>query len=137
MAGVSDNLAAMIEGGGLGVVAPEDVGPIDVQWSNGVVDLRVADDAAAVDVAKRYLGYFGQTGAGAPAPPGEPESHQAADQTLLRDLIPANRKRAYDVRRVIENETVKGNNLTTRMNITGINQPVQITLPPSSQVTGA
>ena len=43
----------------------------------------------------------------------------------------------HHVRRVIENETVKGNNLTTTMDITGINQPVQITLPPSSQVTGA
>jgi len=43
----------------------------------------------------------------------------------------------HHVRRVIENETVKGNNLTTTMDITGINQPVQITLPPSSQVMGA
>ena len=39
---------AMIEGGGLGVYAPGEVGPIDVQYANGVVDLRVADDAAAV-----------------------------------------------------------------------------------------
>ena len=93
---------AMIEGGGLGVVAPQDVGPIDVQWANGVVDLRVADDAAAVAAARRYLGYFGQTEGDAPAPPAEPRSQQAADQTLLRDLIPANRKRVYDVRQVIE-----------------------------------
>ena len=93
---------AMIEGGGLGVVAPQDVGPIDVQWSNGVVDLRVADDAAAVAAAKRYLGYFSQTERDAPAPPAEPPSQQAADQTQLRDLIPTNRKRVYDVRRVIE-----------------------------------
>jgi acetyl-CoA carboxylase carboxyltransferase component len=91
---------AMIEGGGLGVVAAREVGPIDVQWSNGVVDLRVADDAAAVAAAKRYLGYFGQPEH--PAPPAEPASQQAADQTLLRDLIPANRKRVYDVRRVVE-----------------------------------
>jgi acetyl-CoA carboxylase carboxyltransferase component len=91
---------AMIEGGGLGLVAAADVGPIDVQWSNGVVDLRVADDAAAVAAAKRYLGYFGQPEH--PVPPAEPESQQAADQTLLRDLIPTNRKRVYDVRRVIE-----------------------------------
>ena len=49
---------AMIEGGGLGVHAPEDVGPIDVQSANGVVDLRVADEAAAVAAAKRYLSYF-------------------------------------------------------------------------------
>jgi acetyl-CoA carboxylase carboxyltransferase component len=91
---------AMIEGGGLGVVAPADVGPIDVQWSNGVVDLRVTGDAAAVAAAKRYLGYFRQPEH--PVPPAEPASQQAADQTQLRDLIPANRKRAYDVRRVIE-----------------------------------
>jgi hypothetical protein len=43
----------------------------------------------------------------------------------------------HHVRRVIENETVKGNAITTTMNITGINQPVQIVLPPDSQVTGA
>ena len=49
---------AMIEGGGLGTFAPQEVGPIDVQYGNGVVDLRVADDAAAVAAAKRYLSYF-------------------------------------------------------------------------------
>ena len=50
---------AMIEGGGLGVYQPGEVGPIDVQHSNGVVDLRVADEAAAVAAARRYLSYFG------------------------------------------------------------------------------
>ena len=30
----------MIEGGGLGAYRPEDIGPIDVQRRNGVVDLR-------------------------------------------------------------------------------------------------
>ena len=54
---------AMIEGGGLGVHAPEDVGPIDVQSANGVVDLRVADEAAAVAAAKRYLSFFAPTAA--------------------------------------------------------------------------
>ena len=54
---------AMIEGGGLGVFEPGDVGPIDVQYANGVVDLRAADDAEAVALAKRYLSYF--TGASA------------------------------------------------------------------------
>jgi acetyl/propionyl-CoA carboxylase alpha subunit/acetyl-CoA carboxylase beta subunit len=49
---------AMIEGGGLGVVAPEDIGPIDVQHTNGVVDIRVADDTAAVAAARKYLSYF-------------------------------------------------------------------------------
>jgi acetyl-CoA carboxylase carboxyltransferase component len=83
---------AMIEGGGLGVFAPGDVGPIDVQWSNGVVDLRAADDAAAVTLAKRYLSYFA----------GADGDGTAPDQNLLRTLIPEQRKRVYDVRRVVE-----------------------------------
>jgi len=83
---------AMIEGGGLGVFEPQAVGPIDVQWTNGVVDLRVKDDAEAVAAARRYLSYFhGAT------PPGEER-----DQEPLRNLIPTNRKRIYDVRGVID-----------------------------------
>jgi acetyl-CoA carboxylase carboxyltransferase component len=96
---------AMIEGGGLGVVAPQDVGPIDVQYGNGVVDLRVADDGAAVQTARRYLSYFRR----AAAPPAEPASRRAAkppawpdDPERLRELIPPNRKRIYDVRAVID-----------------------------------
>ncbi len=84
---------AMIEGGGLGVFEPDEVGPISVQAANGVVDLRVADDAAAVQAARRYLGYF--RGAIEPSQPAPP------DQRLLRHMIPANRKRIYDVRRVV------------------------------------
>jgi acetyl-CoA carboxylase carboxyltransferase component len=83
---------AMIEGGGLGVFEPGEVGPIDVQWANGVVDLRAVDDAEAVAGAKRYLSYF--RGATEPAPP--------RDHATLRNLIPTNRKRIYDVRRVID-----------------------------------
>jgi acetyl-CoA carboxylase carboxyltransferase component len=82
---------AMIEGGGLGVYEPGDVGPIDVQHANGVVDLRAADDADAVALAKRYLSYF----RGATQPGG------VADQELLREMIPEQRKRVYDVRRVL------------------------------------
>ncbi|WP_246078431.1 acetyl-CoA carboxylase family protein [Modestobacter excelsi] len=82
---------AMIEGGGLGVVAPEDIGPIDVQHANGVVDIRVADDAAAVAAARQYLGYF----------QGPVDGWSAPDQRLLRHLVPENRKRVYDVRAVL------------------------------------
>ena len=53
---------AMIEGGGLGVFAPEEIGPLDVQVANGVVDVAVADEAEAVAVAKQYLGYFAGPG---------------------------------------------------------------------------
>jgi acetyl-CoA carboxylase carboxyltransferase component len=85
---------AMIEGGGLGVHEPVAVGPIDVQHANGVVDLRARDDAEAVALAKRYLSYF-------TAPAGSGETPSVADQTLLRELIPEQRKRVYDVRRVV------------------------------------
>ena len=83
---------AMIEGGGLGVYDPQDVGPIDVQYANGVVDLRVKDEPAAVAAAKQYLSYFGE-----PHDPGPPN-----DPDALRDLIPTNRKRVYDIRTVID-----------------------------------
>ena len=88
---------AMIEGGGLGVYEPQDVGPIEVQYANGVVDLRVADDAAAVAAARRYLGYFSRAQPAARAAAGA-----EADGARLRDLIPANRKRVYEVRAVID-----------------------------------
>ncbi len=83
---------AMIEGGGLGVHHPSEVGPIDVQHRNGVVDLRVADEAAAIAAAKRYLAYF----------TGDADPVEPPDQELLRTVIPVNRKRAYDVRAVID-----------------------------------
>jgi acetyl-CoA carboxylase carboxyltransferase component len=83
---------AMVEGGGLGVFKPEEIGPIDVQTANGVVDIAVADEAAAVAVAKRYLSYF----------QGPLKDWQVADQRSLRAIIPENRLRVYDVRRVIE-----------------------------------
>jgi acetyl-CoA carboxylase carboxyltransferase component len=98
---------AMIEGGGLGVHDPGDVGPIDVQHANGVVDLRAADDAEAVALAKRYLSYF--RGA---APAREPAA--VSDQELLRELIPEQRKRVYEVRRVVETLFDEGSVLELR-----------------------
>lgn len=83
---------AMIEGGGLGVYRPEEVGPVDMQTENGVVDVRVRDEAEAVQVAKQYLSYF----------QGRVGEYRCADQRRLRQLIPENRLRTYDVRAVID-----------------------------------
>ena len=95
---------AMIEGGGLGAYRPEDIGPIDVQVANGVVDLPVADEAEAVAVAKQYLSYFqGPIAAGV-----EP------DQTLLRDVVPEKRKQIYDVRQVLTGLADEGSVLELR-----------------------
>ncbi|SDF06449.1 Acetyl-CoA carboxylase, carboxyltransferase component [Blastococcus aurantiacus] len=82
---------AMIEGGGLGVVAPEDIGPIGVQHANGVVDVRVADDAAAVAAARKYLAFF----------QGPGQEWTAPDPRLARHVVPENRKRVYDMRAVL------------------------------------
>lgn len=83
---------AMIEGGGLGVFRPEEVGPVAVHVANGVVDLLVDNEAAAVAAAKRYLGYF----------QGRLADWTCADQRALRHAIPENRLRVYDVRALIE-----------------------------------
>jgi acetyl/propionyl-CoA carboxylase alpha subunit/acetyl-CoA carboxylase carboxyltransferase component len=82
---------AMIEGGGLGVFHPDEVGPMPVQVPNGVVDVPVADEAEAVRVAKQYLAYF----------QGRLREWTCADQRLLRTLVPENRLRIYDVRAVL------------------------------------
>lgn len=83
---------AMIEGGGLGKFHPRDVGPAAVQVANGVVDILVEDETEAIEAAKKYLGYW----------QGKLENYEAEDQKILQDIIPSNRKRTFDIRRVIE-----------------------------------
>jgi acetyl-CoA carboxylase carboxyltransferase component len=82
----------MIEGGGLGNFKPEEIGPMDVQTQNGVVDIEAVDDKEAVAIAQKYLSYF----------QGTTSKWEAADQLRLRDLIPENSKRAYNIRNVIK-----------------------------------
>jgi acetyl/propionyl-CoA carboxylase alpha subunit/acetyl-CoA carboxylase carboxyltransferase component len=95
---------AMIEGGGLGKYSAEEVGPASVQAPNGVIDVLVKDEAEAVAVAKRYISYF----------QGEVDDWQCADQRLLRQLIPENRLRVYDIRQVIETLADSGSVLELR-----------------------
>jgi len=83
---------AMIEGGGLGTFAPEAIGPMAVQVPNGVVDVAVADEAEAVRVAQRYLGYF----------QGHLDGWTAPDPEAARRAIPESRLRVYDVRDALQ-----------------------------------
>jgi acetyl-CoA carboxylase carboxyltransferase component len=83
---------AMIEGGGLGVYRPEEIGPVSVQVPNGVVDVLCADEREAVEVARQYLSYF----------QGDVRDWTAPDQERLRDVVPTDRRRVYDIRRAIE-----------------------------------
>ena len=83
---------AMIEGGGLGVFGPKEIGPIEVQSSNGVVDVVAEDEVEATTVAKKILGYF----------QGDHSEWTAADQKSLRDVLPEDRRFSYKARPVIE-----------------------------------
>ncbi len=82
---------AMIEGGGLGTFKPQDIGPMDVQTSNGVVDIVVDDESAATSTARKLLGYF----------QGPIDDWNAAEQEPLASALPANRRFSYKMREII------------------------------------
>lgn len=95
---------AMVEGGGLGVFTPEQIGPSDVQSASGVIDVLVEGEDEAVAVARRYLAYF-------QGPIGE---WVEADVALLRSALPENRARAYDMRAVMQGVADTGSLLELR-----------------------
>ncbi len=95
---------ALIEGGGLGVFRPEEIGPIDVQIRSGVVDVAVEDEVEAVEVARKYLSYF----------QGSLAAWTCPDQRRLRNIVPENRLRVYDIRDVIRTLADEGSVLELR-----------------------
>ncbi len=95
---------AMIEGGGLGVVAADEVGPSSVLGPNGVIDVTVEDEAEAVRLAKQVLGYF----------QGRLAEFSVADQRRLRHAVPENRNALYDVRAIVDTLCDEGSVLELR-----------------------
>lgn len=83
---------AMVEGGGLGVFKPEQIGPASVQHANGVIDILVDDEAQAVVAAKHYLSFF----------QGAQKDFAAPPEHALRDVVPENRLRVYDARTAMQ-----------------------------------
>ncbi len=83
---------AMVEGGGLGVFKPEQIGPSEVQHGNGVIDVLVDDEAQAVAAARHYLSFF----------QGAALTWQAPRAEALRDVVPENRLRVYDTRAAMQ-----------------------------------
>ena len=83
---------AMIEGGGLGIFKPEQVGPAPLQFANGVIDILVENEAQAVVAAKHYLSMF----------QGRVQDWSAPNPLALRHVVPENRLRVYDSRKAIE-----------------------------------
>lgn len=95
---------AMVEGGGLGVFAPEQIGPAGVQHGNGVIDILVEDEAQAVQAARHYLSFFQGPLQDFLAPPGE----------ALRAVVPENRLRVYDSRAALAGLVDQGSLLELR-----------------------
>lgn len=95
---------AMIEGGGLGVFKPEQVGPAPVLAAKGVVDLLVADEAEATAQARALLGLF----------QGALPTWITPDVDDLRHVVPENRLRVYDMRRALRSLFDSGSVLELR-----------------------
>mgnify|MGYP002037324241 FL=1 len=95
---------AMIEGGGLGVFKPEQIGPSRVQHANGVIDVLVENEAEAVAAARHYLSFF----------QGRTSQWSAPDQRLLRAVVPENRLRVYDTRTAMAGLVDEGSLLLLR-----------------------
>ena len=95
---------AMIEGGGLGIYTPEEVGPMSFQVPNGVVDILCKDEEEATEVAKQYLSYF----------QGPTKEWSAPDQRRLRHIVPENRLRLYDMKEIIHTIADEGSVLEIR-----------------------
>jgi acetyl-CoA carboxylase carboxyltransferase component len=95
---------AMVEGGGLGVFKPEQIGPSGVQHGNGVIDILVDNEAQAVSAARHYLSCFQGTQTEWQAPPAE----------ALRHVVPENRVRVYDTRAAMQGIADEGSLLYLR-----------------------
>mgnify|MGYP002776183944 FL=1 len=95
---------AMVEGGGLGVFKPEQIGPSPVQHANGVIDVLVDDEAQAVAAARHYLSFF----------QGRVADWSAPDALALRDVVPENRLRVYDTRAAMRGIADTGSLLALR-----------------------
>ena len=106
---------AMVEGGGLGVYTPEQIGPSAVQHGNGVIDVLVPDEAAAVVAAQHYLSFF----------QGRTSTWTAPDANALRDVVPENRLRVYDTRAAMAGVADTGSVLELR---TGFGQGIHTAL---------
>ena len=95
---------AMVEGGGLGVFKPEQIGPSGVQHRNGVIDILVDNEAQAVTAARHYLSCF----------QGAPTEWQAPPAEALRHVVPENRLRVYDTRAAMQGVADEGSLLHLR-----------------------
>jgi acetyl-CoA carboxylase carboxyltransferase component len=82
------------------VTADELGGPAVAHETSGSAHVVVGDEAAAIDTVKRFLTYVPDA-ADLPAPVAPP-AEPARDPAELATLLPMERRRGYDMRRVLE-----------------------------------
>jgi acetyl-CoA carboxylase carboxyltransferase component len=97
---------AMIEGGGLGVFEPTDIGPVSVHEQNGVVDYIADNEEEATLIAKKLLSYF----------QGSVSEFSVCDQEILRNIMPEDRRYTYEVRDIINTIADEGSFLELKKN---------------------
>ncbi len=85
-------------------MTPEELGPPELHEKAGAVDMVVEDEAEAVAAVRLYLSYFR----------GREKAGKAPEGLALRDVIPENARRAYDVRKVIDGIADEGSVLELR-----------------------
>jgi acetyl-CoA carboxylase carboxyltransferase component len=95
---------AMIEGGGLGVVEPDDVGPTRVHELAGSVDIVTSTEAEATQVVAELLALF----------QGSIHASGSPDPDLLRRAVPSDRRRAFDPRSIIDGIVDPGSSIELR-----------------------
>lgn len=84
---------AMIEGGGLGKYDPTQIGPIESQAANGVVDIVARDEDHGIQIAQFCLGFF----------QGRAKQWYEPKKQLLLSVLPEDRRFTYNVFDVIKN----------------------------------
>ena len=73
-------------------MTPDELGPAELHESVGGVDLMVGTEAEAIEAAGRYLRYF----------LGDLDQYEESPQAArIRSIVPSNRRRAYDMRKVL------------------------------------
>ncbi len=89
-------------------LTPEEIGPMSVHEKSGAVDVLVETEEEAMVTARQYLSYF-RTDVEI-----DSETIETPDNLALREVIPENPRRAYNVRKVIEGLADIGNILELR-----------------------
>ena len=83
---------SMIEGAGLGTFDPKEIGPCAIQSKNGLIDIVVKNEYEASKISKQLIAFFQGS---------IKESITVANQNVISRILPNDRKRVYDIKKII------------------------------------